>query len=110
MTKFPRFIQDKPQGIDKFDGASQESLSKAIAKHIKDNDSLTKDDCLPRIIGIEGVWGAGKSNVVKLIEKHLQKDGSDYFFFEYDAWGNQEDLQRRSLLEQLTDKLGTVAK
>lgn len=105
MTKFPRFIQDKPQGIDKFDGASQESLSKAIAKHIKDNDSLTKDDCLPRIIGIEGVWGAGKSNVVKLIEKHLQKDGSDYFFFEYDAWGNQEDLQRRSLLEQLTDKL-----
>lgn len=107
MTKFPRFIQDKPQGIDKFDGASQESLSKAIAKHIKDNDSLTKDDCLPRIIGIEGVWGAGKSNVVKLIEKHLQKDGSDYFFFEYDAWGNQEDLQRRSLLEQLTDKLVT---
>lgn len=105
MTKFPRFIQDKPQGIDKFDGASQEALSKAIAKHIKDNDSLTKDDCLPRIIGIEGVWGAGKSNVVKLIEKHLQKDDSDYFFFEYDAWGNQEDLQRRSLLEQLTDKL-----
>ena len=105
MTKFPRFIQDKPQGIDKFDGASQEALSKAIAKHIKDNDSLTKDDCLPRIIGIEGVWGAGKSNVVKLIEKHLHKDNSDYFFFEYDAWGNQEDLQRRSLLEQLTDKL-----
>ena len=56
MTKFPRFIQDKPQGIDKFDGASQESLSKAIAKHIKDNDSLTKDDCLPRIIGIDVVW------------------------------------------------------
>lgn len=105
MTKFPRFIQDKPQGIDKFDGASQEALSKAIAKHIKDNDSLPKKDCLPRIIGIEGVWGAGKSNVVKLIEKHLQKDDSDYFFFEYDAWGNQEDLQRRSLLEQLTDKL-----
>lgn len=105
MTKFPRFIQDKPQGIDKFDGASQEALSKAIAKHIKDNDSLPKKDCLPRIIGIEGIWGAGKSNVVKLIEKHLQKDDSDYFFFEYDAWGNQEDLQRRSLLEQLTDKL-----
>lgn len=42
MTKFPRFIQDKPQGIDKFDGASQEALSKAIAKHIKDNDSLPK--------------------------------------------------------------------
>lgn len=105
MTKFPRFIQDKPQGIDKFDGASQEALSKAIAKHIKDNDSLPQKDCLPRIIGIEGIWGAGKSNVVKLIEKHLQKDDSDYFFFEYDAWGNQEDLQRRSLLEQLTDKL-----
>lgn len=105
MTEFPRFIQDKPQGIDKFEGASQEALSRAIAKYIRDNDSLSKDDCLPRLIGIEGVWGAGKSNVVKLIEKHLQKDDSSYFFFEYDAWGNQEDLQRRSLLEQLTNKL-----
>ena len=31
------------------------------------------------------------------------KDG--YHIFEYDAWGHQEDLQRRSFLETLTSKL-----
>lgn len=28
-----------------------------------------------------------------------------YYFFEYDAWGHQEDLQRRSILELLTQEL-----
>jgi len=46
-----------------------------------------------------------KSNVVKLIEKHLKTTEKNYYFFEYNAWGNQEDLQRRSILEQLTDCL-----
>ena len=33
----------------------------------------------------------GKSNVVKMLERELS---DDYYFFEYDAWGHQEDLQR----------------
>ena len=54
---------------------------------------------MPRILGIEGSWGSGKSNVVNMIERELSKDG--YFTFIYDAWGHQEDLQRRSILETL---------
>lgn len=100
--QFPRFIQNKPCGIDKFDGGSQERLAKTIAHHFRQNDSLKEEDAMPRIIGIEGIWGSGKSNVVKMLEKELAEG---YYFFEYDAWGHQEDLQRRSILELLTSKL-----
>lgn len=102
IKQFPQFIQNKPCGIDKFDGGSQERLAKTIARHFFQNDALKKESTLPRIIGIEGVWGSGKSNVVKMLEKELTEG---YYFFEYDAWGHQEDLQRRSILELLTSKL-----
>lgn len=58
---------------------------------------------MPRILGIEGSWGSGKSNVVNMIERELSKEG--YFTFTYDAWGHQEDLQRRSILETLATNL-----
>lgn len=99
---FPRFIQNRPNGLDKFDGASQTKLAKAIAQQIIMNDALPKEDALPKIIGIQGEWGAGKTNLVRLLEKELS---DKYYFFEYDAWGHQEDLQRRSILELLTSKL-----
>lgn len=77
-------------------------MAKTIARHFCQNDSLDEECTLPRIIGIEGIWGSGKSNVVKMLERELS---DDYYFFEYDAWGHQEDLQRRSILELLTSKL-----
>lgn len=102
IKQFPQFIQNKPCGIDKFDGGSQSRLAKTIARHFRHNDIQDNKNALPRIIGIEGTWGSGKSNVVKMLEKELEKE---YCFFEYDAWGHQEDLQRRSILELLTSKL-----
>ncbi len=102
QMQYPQFIQNKPCGIDKLDGGSQERLAKTIARHFWQNDSLDEDNALSRIIGIEGIWGSGKSNVVKMLEKELS---DNYYFFEYDAWGHQEDLQRRSILELLTSKL-----
>ena len=69
--QYPRFIQNKPCGIDKFDGGSQERLAKTIARHFCQNDSLDEECTLPRIIGIEGIWGSGKSNVVKMLEREL---------------------------------------
>ena len=53
--QYPRFIQNKPCGIDKFDGGSQERLAKTIARHFCQNDSLDEECTLPRIIGIEGI-------------------------------------------------------
>ena len=64
---YPHFIQSQPCGEDKFDGGSQKRLTQTISQHILRNDSLSNKYVLPRIIGIEGVWGSGKSNVVKML-------------------------------------------
>jgi hypothetical protein len=102
--EYPRFISNKPCGDDKYEGKSQERLAKAIAKHFKTIDNRSAEDkiCLSRIVGVEGKWGSGKSNVIGLLEKELDEE---YYFFTYDAWGHQEDLQRRSFLELLTTEL-----
>ncbi len=105
-TKFPHFIPDKPQGEDVFEGKSQEHLAASVCIYIKsiDVNPDKKDGVnMPRIIGLEGSWGSGKSNVASMIEKELTPDG--YYSLTYDAWGHQEDLQRRSILENLAGKL-----
>ena len=105
-TKFPHFIPDKPQGEDVFEGKSQEHLAASICNYIKSIDAKPDNDDglnIPRIIGLEGGWGTGKSNVVNMIGGELSKVG--YYTFTYDAWGHQEDLQRRSILETLTSEL-----
>ena len=111
---YPQFISNLPCGEDYTEGKSQERLAVAIAEHITAADGKTEVQ-LPRIIGLKGEWGTGKSNVIKILDKpneELQKahnvlkqikDG--YHIFEYDAWGYQEDLQRRSFLETLTKDL-----
>ncbi len=105
-TKYPHFIPDKPQGEDVFEGKSQEHLAASICNYVKSIDANPdkKDGVnMPRIVGLEGSWGSGKSNVVSMIEKELTSIG--YYTFTYDAWGHQEDLQRRSILENLAGKL-----
>lgn len=105
-NKYPHFIPDKPTGKDVFEGQSQTHLSDRIYEHIKSIDAVPDSSDgihIPRIIGIEGTWGSGKSNVVKKVDSKLSKE--NYYMFTYDAWGHQEDLQRRSILETLTNTL-----
>ena len=100
--QYPRFI---PTGDDVFEGQSQTNLANNICEYIRSNDSASSRgrEQMPRIIGLEGKWGSGKSNVVEKIKKDLEEEG--YYTFTYDAWGHQEDLQRRSILETLTNAL-----
>lgn len=106
-VQYPRYISNHPKGADMFEGKSQERLAQAVAAHIAGSDEDVKKGVEPvfsRLIGLEGKWGSGKSNVIKILEQELNKKGS-YTFFTFDAWGNQEDLQRRSILELLTRHL-----
>lgn len=102
MAEKLKFLPNYPVGKDLLKGKSQERVVDAIKKHILSVDATDNKVNLPRIIGVEGPWGAGKSNALLQLDNAL---GDDYFFFTYDAWGNQEDLQRRSLLELLTKTL-----
>lgn len=104
-SNFPHFIPDKPAGVDCFEGHSQEKLAHSVCDYVRRIDTKPEGDgnTMPRIIGLEGGWGTGKSNVVRMIEDELAKEG--YYTFTYDAWGHQEDLQRRSILETMTSHL-----
>lgn len=102
-TKYPQFLPTHPTGKDLLDGKSQEKVGNAIGQHITEVDDQDNDS-MSRVIGIEGVWGSGKSNVISYL-KNSVLDKDKYVFFEYDAWSHQEDLQRRSIIHLLTDQL-----
>ncbi len=57
------------------------------------------------MIGIDGGWGSGKSNLIQMIEKRVQEQEAEAIFFTYDAWGHQNDMPRRTMLEELTSKV-----
>lgn len=102
---YPRFISNQPSGIDKTKGYSQKRLANAIVDHITSTDKNSANK-IPRIIGLKGEWGIGKSNVVRQLQENLKSmENYKYYIFEYDAWGHQENLQRRSFLETLTSTL-----
>jgi len=96
VIQYPRFINNSPCGEDLFEGKAQKNIAENISNIIEKEKSCN-------IIGIDGGWGSGKSNLVKQVQNILSPKG--YHFFIYDAWGHQEDLQRRSFLEELTENL-----
>ena len=81
--QYPRFIPDKPTGDDVFEGQSQTNLANNICEYIRSNDSASSRgrEQMPRIIGLEGKWGSGKSNVVELTEDdyNFAEQGGTFF-------------------------------
>lgn len=65
--KYPHFLNPQPKGEDKFEGKSQVRLVESISGYILNIDSQEGTaPKMPRIIGLEGEWGSGKSNVIEL--------------------------------------------
>lgn len=95
-----KLLSKVPCNDDLFEGSAHRKLAIEISDEIRNDDNCT-------IIGIDGGWGSGKSNLVGMIQKELSSgmNGGKYHFFTYDAWGHQTDLQRRTILEELTSDL-----
>jgi hypothetical protein len=87
------FLPNQPLGEDLFKNKSQDKIADIISQNVINDPNF-------KIIGIDGTWGSGKSNLVHLIEKKLV---STHKFFIYDVWGHQEDEQRKSMLVELTE-------
>lgn len=74
-------------------------------------DILKSPDMLPCSIGVFGNWGAGKSSLLKLIEKDLQDSTEDWIVIRFDAWLYQGfDDARAALLEVIATELNKEAK
>ena len=92
----PSFLQTSPLGHDLLEGQAQEHIATTIAQLIERGTTESK------LIGLDGAWGSGKSNLIGIVESKLS---ASHHFFVYDSWGHQEDLHRRSFLEELTSDL-----
>lgn len=88
-----RFLTNKATGKDLFKNRSQDKISDAIKDKIINQPGF-------KIIGIDGPWGSGKSNLVYQIRDKIK---DTHTFFIYDVWGHQEDESRKSILIELTD-------
>ncbi|WP_144282724.1 P-loop NTPase fold protein [Chryseobacterium echinoideorum] len=88
-----KFLKNQPLGEDLFENKSQDKIAQVISEKIINDPEF-------KIIGIDGEWGSGKSNLVRLLDKKLE---STHKFFVYDVWGHQEDEQRKSILVELTE-------
>lgn len=97
-----KYISKAPCGKDLFAGKVHERTAEQIASQL-----LSTDKSL--MIGIDGGWGTGKSNLIRIIELEVSKSKGEgkknALFFTYDAWGHQNDMPRRSILEELTSKI-----
>lgn len=104
--KFPQFLSNQPCCEDLFEGHSHSTIANNIAALLINNTNCN-------IVGIDGSWGSGKSNLVNLVERAIKEDKNNktkFHFFIYDAWGFQNDAQRRSIMENLTAYLINNAK
>ncbi|EKF0882130.1 KAP family P-loop domain protein [Salmonella enterica subsp. enterica] len=74
-------------------------------------DILKSNNMLPVSIGIFGNWGAGKSSLLKIIEKQISEEGGeDILVVNFDAWLYQGyDDARAALLEVIAIKLNEAA-
>ncbi|MYZ59081.1 hypothetical protein EH151_04140 [Elizabethkingia anophelis] len=88
-----KFLTNKALGEDLFKNKSQAKIADVISKNIINEKDF-------KIIGIDGTWGAGKSNLVYLLQKKIS---DTHTFFIYDVWGHQEDEQRKAILVELTE-------
>lgn len=104
-VQYPRFISNGPCGKDLFAGKAHQRIAEEIAQQLLQPDAPHNEPHnVPHVIGLDGGWGAGKSNIIEIVRRKAQekKKVGDVLFFTYNAWGHQGDPLRRSILEELT--------
>ena len=69
--EYPKFLPNTPIGADLFEGKSQDKIAEVISEVITNNNF--------QVVGIDGAWGTGKSNLVEIIKTKL--NNHNFFFY-----------------------------
>ena len=117
-------LSNEPDGIDRLNGGAQFRLAERLAEEIRRPSTIydSEGKCCGNavVLAIEGGWGTGKSNVVRMLEQLVGQvngaaDGKECVsFVNYDLWAHRQELTRKSILEsivtELTDKQKVIPK
>ncbi|NHZ78271.1 hypothetical protein F2P44_03080 [Massilia sp. CCM 8695] len=93
MSENSLFLEDVPSDKDQLN--SHEGIAKAMKRIICEGKG-------GKTIGLEGKWGAGKSSIIRLLQKACSVQ-EKVFFFNFDAWVHAGDPLRRAFLEALIE-------
>ncbi len=70
-------------------------------KYVTELKLRIKNNIFFNVIGLYGVWGSGKSSIIKTL---INDCGKEYNFVEYDAWKHNDECIKRSFLLELMNK------
>lgn len=93
-------IEDEPAIEDAFSSDGELGPHARVASAIE--DTIYSSDG-GKVIGLEGGWGSGKSTVVRLVTKRLEKD-PHIVTISFDAWAHEGDPLRRTYIETIASK------
>ena len=105
-------ILNEPSGVDAFPDGSAQLVANRITEQLRNPTKMFRTDGAALnnpvlLMGLNGAWGSGKSNVLGLVRRNFEgaEDRSKFIFFEYDCWRYRLDLSRKMFLEELVDNL-----
>lgn len=90
-------LKEEAASKDDFQHGTHERVAETLFSLIKNNKGQAQT------IGLEGVWGSGKSSVIKILKNKLSDKEFMYFYF--DTWAHEGDPLRRIFLESLIDSV-----
>lgn len=91
-----KLLPDAVATQDLFEDKTHEKAAQVLKKTLEaSSGNIT--------IGLEGTWGSGKSTVINMFTKYLDKDKDCLFLF--DAWAHKDDPLRRIFLEGLIEQI-----
>lgn len=96
ITHKVKYISNRCSDEDKLANHPHESVANSLFDLLRNHPEIENP-----VIGLEGSWGSGKSQVIRILQR-LVKDNNldkDYKFVNYDIWSVQEDLTRKSFLD-----------
>lgn len=115
-TSKMKHLTNEPIGEDWYDGKAQTALADRIVTEIKNPSTFMGPEGREWehtvVMALEGPWGCGKSNVLKMVENKVGysidsggKSKGEAIFVNYDLWMHRQDLSRKSILESIVTEL-----
>ena len=97
-------LEDSPSGVDEFSNNSRLGPHSRLAGAIVE---LIETEPKGKLVSIEGVWGSGKSTVVRLVRTLFQSKAETHLVT-FDVWSHSGDPLRLMLLESLIRELSDI--